>query len=85
LMVHEFKKKFLESTADYRQEGKVVARTSKIVVDSKGFCLISSKSSVNGACYFMELLLLVRVFSTARLKMKTLLLALVSAARVVLS
>ncbi|GJU11269.1 hypothetical protein Tco_1133665 [Tanacetum coccineum] len=66
-------------------DSKVVVRTSKIVVGSKGFCLISSKSSVSGACYFMELLLMVRVFSTARLKMKILLLALVSAAKVVLS
>ncbi|GJX53847.1 hypothetical protein Tco_0282216 [Tanacetum coccineum] len=78
-MVLEFKKKFLESTADYRQEGKVLLMF--LVAAS----LISSKLSVNGACYFMELLLLVRVFSTARLKMKILLLALVSAARVVLS
>ncbi|GKB76979.1 retrovirus-related pol polyprotein from transposon TNT 1-94 [Tanacetum coccineum] len=41
LMVLEFKKKFLESTADYRQEGKVMARTSKNCRGHQGFLVVN--------------------------------------------
>ncbi|GKA67037.1 hypothetical protein Tco_0766845 [Tanacetum coccineum] len=56
LMVLEFKKKFLESTVDYRQEGKVMARMSKNCRGHQGF-LVANRLEFHYFWFVMDVLI----------------------------